>query len=238
VRFEEVRERDRLRSAVEVAIERVKRVDFAATEAVRVLIEAAEGNAEVLLELGGTDADNDQPDDQFARDPLMTYVNRLVDAAAGCGPVPTVDPADAVVVKQERRFLNAPHAEAFAELCQLVPGLSVLEAELKATGTLSDPTERRGWRQALHRRLSNRAPMASFFVALRPRLAPLVGQEAPAGTIPLARTFIAYEVAWDHLRSVAGYPPERRWDELRPPVPSPQEAIDKMRQTYRERRRR
>ncbi len=238
VRFEEAQERDRQRGAVEICIESLKRVDVSASDAVRMLIEAAEGNADVLLEMGGSaEADDDQPDELFVHDPLMTYVNQLVDAAVGRGEVPTIDPDDAALIERERRLLDAPLADAFAELSQLVPALSALEGELRATGALADPTERTGWRRTLYRLAARRHPTVSFFAALRARLGLLVGGQATPATDPLARTFIAYEMVWDHLRSVAGYPPKREWDEPRPPIPTPQEALEQIRQTHRERRR-
>jgi hypothetical protein len=181
MRFEEVHDRYRRHNAVEICIERIKRVEFSASVAVQMLIEAAEGDTDVLLGLGGSGGDDEeQSDERFSDDPLMRYVDGLIDVAVGGGEAPAVGPSDAVLMAQERRLLNLPLAEAFTELCQLVPGLGTLEAELGANGELADPTERTGWRRRLNRGFPGRTPKVSFFLALRPRLDPLVGGQASA----------------------------------------------------------
>lgn len=235
MQFEEVQERYRRHNAVEICIQRIKRVEMSASEAVRLLTEAAEGDRDVLLGLGGSGVDgDDEPDEWFIDDPLMTYVDGLIGAAAGGGEPPVPDSNDLVLMEQERRLLNTPPAAAFAQLCELIPGLGALEAEVRAKGELADPTEPAGWLRRLNRGFRERNPKAAFLFALRPRLRSLVGAQASVTDAPLAKTFVAYEVAWDHLRTLAGHGPERAWDEPQPLIPTPQEVIRNLREVYRE----
>jgi hypothetical protein len=238
VDFDEFARHERQRNAVGVCVERLKRFDVAPDEAVWMLLEAAENNVEVLVEQGGSPEDEDEGRDTtegdyaFRSDPLMAYIDRLIDAAVRGSSGTGVESTSAELVEQERRLLNAPLSEAFGELTTRVPELAHLETELRETGSLADPTSRAGWRGVLHRWAASRNTKLALSSALRARLASLVGGSATTND-PLARTFIAYEVAWNHLRSVAGDPPARAWDEPPPPTPRPEEMLARLRQSYR-----
>jgi hypothetical protein len=259
MRWQEFHDRERRQLALELCIEKLRRFEVDPSTAIERLRNAAEDDRDVLLEAAGlpreedgasSDETNDPYEDPNRFDPQLRFIDRLLESAVTGGGPPALDQRDAELIDQERTLLNKPVVEAFEDLANRVPQLRGLESEVRSTGGLPTPTphldlQRRPPVPLVLRLLYKRAikqgtqpsypPKTAFVLALRDRLRPLVGGEAAPSTEPLGRTNAAWEIAWDHLSTVGGYPPVRAWDDPRPPTPPPGEMLRRMWRQYRRR---
>ncbi len=255
MRWKDFHDRERQQIALELCIERLKRFEVDPENAIEMLGGAAEQAKEVLLEAAGLSIEepgaesngiNPAGRDHHRTDPLLRYIDGLLQAAATGGPGPVVDRRDVSMIQEERALLNKPLADAFADLARRVPQLLELEAEVRSSDLegpapqVLDPASFSLVPRLLSKMVGYKGgpasypPKAAFVLAVRERLSSLVGSGSSDSTDALARTDIAWEVARDHLLTLGGYPPERTWDEPRPPTAPPADQLRLLWHRYRD----